>query len=249
MSTPTSAPDPQDGSNAAPVTHQPTEARSRRRPGRPPAGSEDKRERILAEAVHLFGVRGYAGTSLGDIARAADITKAGLLHHFAGKDDLFAQVLERRDAEDDSAFMADVSSCWDAMDAFVRLVEYNTTKRDLVAIYTAMAPSVADVGHPAREWMIGHLEGSVERMVRLLEEGKATGIVRPEAPSALIARSLVALSDGLQIQWLAATAAHAEAPPALATTMVQEMRLYVDGVRQRWALPDDADGADDPGGS
>ena len=52
-----------------------------RRPGRPKAGSEDKKARILAEALTLFSTRGYVATSLADIARAADISKAGLLHH------------------------------------------------------------------------------------------------------------------------------------------------------------------------
>ena len=39
-----------------------------RRPGRPKAGSEDKKARILAEALTLFSTRGYVATSLADIA-------------------------------------------------------------------------------------------------------------------------------------------------------------------------------------
>lgn len=49
-----------------------------RRPGRPKAGSEDKKARILVEALTLFSTRGYVATSLADIARASDISKAGL---------------------------------------------------------------------------------------------------------------------------------------------------------------------------
>ena len=84
---------------STPTSPQAAPAR-RRGPGRPRAGSEDKRVRILNEAVVLFGEHGYAGTSLADIANAADISKAGLLHHFSSKDELFAKVLERRDRED-----------------------------------------------------------------------------------------------------------------------------------------------------
>lgn len=50
---------------------------STRRPGRPKAGSEDKKARILAEALTLFSTRGYVGTSLADIARASDISRRG----------------------------------------------------------------------------------------------------------------------------------------------------------------------------
>ena len=52
-------------------------ATSARRPGRPKAGSEDKKARILSEALTLFSTQGYVATSLADIARASDISKAG----------------------------------------------------------------------------------------------------------------------------------------------------------------------------
>ena len=41
-------------------------------------------------------------------------------------------------------------------------------------------------------------------LVDALERGKTTGGVRADAPSEQIARKLVALSDGLQVQWLCA---------------------------------------------
>lgn len=211
----------------------------RRGPGRPPAGSEDKRERVLTEAVRLFGAHGYAGTSLADIAEAAQISKAGLLHHFSSKEELFARVLERRDEETGQAFLAavDDSDPWGVLDAFVRLVEHNTHQREMVAIYTATAASVMDAEHPAHTWFARHLETSVVSMEEALELGKKRGLVRPEAPSLLIARTLTALSDGLQIQWLCSTTPGSAASKALATQMVEEIQLYVDGLKELWRLP------------
>lgn len=208
----------------------------RRGPGRPPAGSEDKRERVLTEAVRLFGAHGYAGTSLADIAEAAQISKAGLLHHFSSKEELFARVLERRDEETGQAFLAavDHSDPWGVLDAFVRLVEHNTHQREMVAIYTTTATSVMDAEHPAHAWFARHLETSVVSVEEALERGKKRGLVRPEAPSLLIARTLTALSDGLQIQWLCSTTPGSAASQALATQMVQEIRLYVDGLKRLW---------------
>ena len=72
-------------------------ATSTRRPGRPKAGSEDKKARILSEALTLFSTQGYVATSLADIARASDISKAGLLHHYSSKDQLLAAVLDARE--------------------------------------------------------------------------------------------------------------------------------------------------------
>ena len=52
-----------------------------------PRGQET-RERILAEALRLFGERGYARVSVEEIAEAAGVTKGAVYHWFSDKDDL-----------------------------------------------------------------------------------------------------------------------------------------------------------------
>jgi len=52
-----------------------------------PRGQET-RERILAEALRLFGARGYARVSIEEIAEAAGVTKGAVYHWFTDKDDL-----------------------------------------------------------------------------------------------------------------------------------------------------------------
>ena len=220
-------------------SHPSASAAGRRRgPGRPRVGSENKRERILNEAIALFGSHGYAGTSLADIAAASDISKAGLLHHFSSKEELFAQVLERRDRRDRAGLLGDgrIEDPWELLDAFTVLVEHNAENRDLVAIYTATAISVLDAEHPAHRWFAGHLTDSVTMIEAALERGKKAGTVRPQAPSRVIARSVVALSDGLQIQRLCSTTSGSAAGECLSTTMVSEIRLLIDGLKARWRI-------------
>ena len=45
----------------------------------------DTRERILDTAAELFSERGYAATSVRDIAERLDVTKAALYYHFSSK--------------------------------------------------------------------------------------------------------------------------------------------------------------------
>ena len=214
----------------------------------------------------LFGEHGYAGTSLADIANAADISKAGLLHHFSSKDELFAKVLERRDREDalsilvespasgEDAVDAPVDTVgnvdtlevaatpdidvdpWSLLDRYIELLERNVAHRDLTAIYTATAVSVLDAAHPAHRWMANHLNGAVERFEASFEAGKAAGLVDPQMPSRLVARSLVALTDGLQLQWLCSTTPGTAASEALSTDLVAEIRLYADCLRSQWEV-------------
>ena len=180
------------------------QATSTRRPGRPKAGSEDKKARILAEALTLFSTRGYVGTSLADIARASDISKAGLLHHYSSKDQLLAAVLDERDRRTMSRLPGGDAGAEVALDAWVDMVAHNQRHPDGVALYTAMSAAVIDSDHQAHPWFRQHLMSAIAYLVDALERGKATGEVRADAPSEQIARKLVALSDGLQIQWLCA---------------------------------------------
>ncbi|MFG1612881.1 TetR/AcrR family transcriptional regulator [Nonomuraea wenchangensis] len=55
--------------------------------------ADDTRTRILAAARELFAERGYAATSLADIAAAVGLTKTAVAYHFHPKDRLAAELL------------------------------------------------------------------------------------------------------------------------------------------------------------
>lgn len=53
---------------------------------------EDSRADILSAAASCFMERGYAATSIDDVARRLGATKGRIYHHFPSKADLFAEV-------------------------------------------------------------------------------------------------------------------------------------------------------------
>ncbi len=55
---------------------------------------ERTRQRLMAEAHRLFRERGYAATSLEQIAEAAEVTKGAIYGHFVSKEDLLLSALE-----------------------------------------------------------------------------------------------------------------------------------------------------------
>ena len=76
----------------------------RRGPGRPRgAVTGATRDHALDVAARLFAATGFRGTSLADVAHAAGLSNAGLLHHFPSKEQLLVEVLRRRDAADAAA--------------------------------------------------------------------------------------------------------------------------------------------------
>jgi AcrR family transcriptional regulator len=70
---------------------------------------ERTRQRLLAEAQRLFRERGYAATSLEQIAEAAEVTKGAIYGHFASKEDLMLSALEAAPTPDYSTTLNDPS--------------------------------------------------------------------------------------------------------------------------------------------
>jgi AcrR family transcriptional regulator len=70
---------------------------------------ERTRQRLLAEAQRLFRERGYAATSLEQIAEAAEVTKGAIYGHFASKEDLMLSALDAAPAPDYSTTLHDQS--------------------------------------------------------------------------------------------------------------------------------------------
>lgn len=62
---------------------------------RPNDSDEDPAEQILRAAAALFIEKGYAATSLAEIANGAGLQRASLYHHFANKDAMLAEIAQR----------------------------------------------------------------------------------------------------------------------------------------------------------
>jgi AcrR family transcriptional regulator len=57
---------------------------------------DQTRKALIREAGSQFAERGYAGTSIEGVARAAGLTKGALYHHFRDKTELFEAALAKR---------------------------------------------------------------------------------------------------------------------------------------------------------
>src|SRR5215467_11521395 len=73
------------------------------------ASAEVTRARILDVALELFAERGYAGTSVRDIAERLGMTKSSLYYHFASKEDVLNALVTPL-IEDLDEFIADAAA-------------------------------------------------------------------------------------------------------------------------------------------
>lgn len=56
--------------------------------------SVDKREHIINTAIKLFASKGFEGTSIRDLAAAADVNVAMVNYYFGSKEKLFESMVE-----------------------------------------------------------------------------------------------------------------------------------------------------------
>jgi AcrR family transcriptional regulator len=55
-------------------------------------GFDDRREHLLATAAKVFAARGYAATSMRDLARSARMSLAGIYYYVSAKEELLFQI-------------------------------------------------------------------------------------------------------------------------------------------------------------
>jgi AcrR family transcriptional regulator len=60
--------------------------------------TEHTRRALIAAATLLFAERGYADTSIDEVATGARVTRGALYHHFASKQEIFGAVCDTVDA-------------------------------------------------------------------------------------------------------------------------------------------------------
>lgn len=162
-----------------------------------------KREEVLTTALEVVSERGFGGASVKELADAVGLTPAGLLHYFGSKDELFVQVLRKRDEVDTARFLPDAGSDpGELMTAFVSLIRHNAEVPGLVALFSRMAAAADDPSGPAHDYFAARGANLRTQMAGILAQLQADGQVSDRVPAEMLARMLQALADGLQLQWL-----------------------------------------------
>ena len=158
-----------------------------------------KREEILDVALELFAQKGYDRVSVREIAREAGLSQAGLLHHFSTKEELFLEVLRRRDDRDGDP---ENHRHLHSVEHLIGAVTRNAGEPGLVRLFVSMSAESAVSTSEVRHWFEGRYEWLLDEVARDVRDHQARGEVRSDLDADDVASLLVAAADGLQLQWL-----------------------------------------------
>ena len=162
-----------------------------------------RREAILQAASEAFATHGYRGASLAMIADRVGMSAPGLLHHFPTKEHLLVDVLALRQ-ERDAARVRDLASERGGriLDALLVLAKRNSESPGLIRLFTMLAAESVDDDHPGHDWFVERYQQSREFVAERLAEEQRIGLIRDDVDPGMIATQILAMFDGLQLQWL-----------------------------------------------
>jgi AcrR family transcriptional regulator len=159
-----------------------------------------RRQQILDAALAVFAKSGFHSGSLREIAKRVGLTNAGVMHHFASKEELFTEVLQQRDERVRDA-AGDVSETT-LLEQTRKVVAYNQSTRGLTSLYTVISAEATDTEHPAHEYFVDRYATGRVLAETTLREAREAGRLHPDIDIELAARLIPAVMDGLQQQWL-----------------------------------------------
>ena len=151
-----------------------------------------------------FGQKGFYKASLADVASAAGITAAGLLHHFKTKEALLVELLQQRDLvglQETSG--GELPRGRELLQHLVDTMARNMTSAVTTQMYAVLSAEGVTEAHPARDWFLDRYHRLRAADRHRADRGVADGDIdaRGRGPRPPRRRS-IAVMDGLQIQWL-----------------------------------------------
>ena len=146
-------------------------------------GGERTRAKVLASAVRLFGDRGYASTSLDEVAADVGLRKQSLLYYFPSKTDLFAAAAAEAAAAMytamDGALKESDPGGLDRLPVFIDAATRLATERPEVL---GLIREVARAGPPVSDRVVEALRPLVDSAAEWLERGMDDGVIRTQNP-------------------------------------------------------------------
>jgi AcrR family transcriptional regulator len=176
-----------------------SEVAARRRVGQPRDRRPYDAEALLDVAVRVFNERGYDGTSMDDVARAAGITKASIYYHVSGKEELLERGI-RRGLDALFSMLDETGATNGPADARLRYVLVRT-----VEIMSDQLPEVALLlrvrgNTPVERWALEQRRAFTRHIAVLVQAAMDAGSLRSDLEAGLVARLLFGTVNSI-VEW------------------------------------------------
>ncbi len=178
----------------------------------------DTRQKILSSATKLFSTQGYANTSLAQVAKEAQVSKALIFWHFASKEDLFRTAL----TDSLAPYSIDVLEALSGLDEFEQIgklvdvyfefVSQNVySVRFLLSLVVREEKNLDDVLDRTTELFRIYRN----LLADILQTGREKGVFRTSVAPAADAALIMATLNGILVQGFALGGLQTDPKPLL----------------------------------
>ncbi len=168
----------------------------------------ERRRQIITAATRLVAERGFWGLSMHDVAAACGLTVPGLLHHVGSKDGLLIAILEHRDAEDARALTELLDGPAPTLpELCAAVVRRNAGQPEIVRLFAVLQAESLTPDHPAHDYFVARQQRILQELTALAKDAIGADTTDADTADAIgapevLARRIIALMDGVQLQWL-----------------------------------------------
>jgi AcrR family transcriptional regulator len=165
------------------------------------------RETLLGAALTVFSTKGYTASTLEDIAKAANVTRGALYHHFAGKAELYNTLVAQAAGQPGQVVQQAIAEGGSFLEimrkVFVRqiaLIESDATYRATAELAMFKLEANPEL-EAANELISNGRQATLEMLAGAFQEGIQAGFVRSDLEPVEIARTFLSLQIGLFHVW------------------------------------------------
>ncbi|MGW9111725.1 TetR/AcrR family transcriptional regulator [Microbacterium sp. NPDC055683] len=166
---------------------------------------EQTREAAVDAATVLFGEQGYRGTSLQQIAARAGVVQSALHHHFGSKEALLMAALDAHYRAVDGV-RGDIDGAAagrvDFVELMVDAVRENLDAPELVRFFSVAMGESLTAGHPAYDYFAKRYDRLRRGFTQAIMHAKGLDDDASRDAIETLVATLLAASDGLQMQWI-----------------------------------------------
>jgi AcrR family transcriptional regulator len=163
----------------------------------------DTREKILETAMRLFSGQGYGNTSLSQVAKEAQVSKALIFWHFENKEKLFRSAIQRT-LEPYVVNVLDDLEGLSELDQIKRLIDeyYKFVSENLYSVKFVLSLILREEKHP--DDVVGHMN-ELQRVYHnlladIIDSGRQKGVFRATLNPPLDAGLIISALYGILVQ-------------------------------------------------
>lgn len=197
---------------------------------------KEKREQINRAAIRLFARKGFARTTISDIAEAAGTGKGTIYEYFETKDEIiqdsFKFFIKEMEFDFEHILLSPlpaIEKIRKVFDAFAQTLESPENRQLMELMFEFWAESIKDV--EAKNILFKEMNTFYQAYRKLCEDlirdGIREGSFRKDLDPPTMATIILGMNDGIMVQWLL------DKTIDFSRTMKEMVRMVLEGISKK----------------